>query len=117
MATIRSKLTVAYTGALLGSVVVFSVALFAARRSSARIEAQRELAIEADQALRVLRLAVTAGEPLTAVKDSLVGAQITSRVASVLDGLPNYVMLLDDAGWRLYVSPAVRTLQARDTLF
>jgi hypothetical protein len=31
MATIRGKLTTAYTAALLGSVAVFSIALFAAR--------------------------------------------------------------------------------------
>lgn len=113
MATIRAKLTVAYTGALLGSVAVFSVALYAVRRSNTRLEAQRELAVEADQVLRVLRLATTAGEPLTAVRDSLVGSQITYRVSTVLDGLPNYVMLLDQDGWRLYVSPAVRALQER----
>ena len=114
MATIRAKLTIAYTGALLGSVAAFSVALYAVRRSEGRLEAQRDLAIEADQVLRVLRLAATAGEPLTAVRDSLVGAQITPRVKAVLDGLPNYVLLLDDAGWRLYVSPAMRALQERE---
>jgi signal transduction histidine kinase len=64
----------------------------------------------------VLRFAATAGEPVTApVRDSLVGGvQITSRVAMILDGLPDYVMLLDDDGWRLYVSPSVRALQARE---
>ena len=114
MATIRAKLTVAYAGALLSSLAVLSVALYAARRSSARREAKREVAVQADQALRVLRFAVTAGEPVTVVRDSLVGAQITARVASILDGLPDYVILLDKDGWRLYVSPMVRQLQARD---
>ena len=114
MATIRSKLTVAYTGALLGSVAVFSVALFAARRSSVRQDAKRELAVRADQALRVLRFASTASEATTQVRDSLVGAQITLRIASILDGLPDYVMLLDKDSRTLYVSPAVRALRARE---
>ena len=118
MATIRSKLTVAYAGALIGSVAVFSVAMYSARRSTARREAQREVAMQADQALRVLRFAVSANEPLTTtqVRDSLIGPQttITPRIAAILDGLPDYVMLLDNDGWRLYVSPAVRALQQRD---
>src|SRR4029450_561213 len=115
MATIRAKLTVAYAAALLGGLAVFSVAMYAARRSTARREAQTELALQADQALRVLRLAVAVNEPVTTpVRDPLVGAQITARVANILDGLPGYVMLLDEAGWRLYVSPSIRALSARD---
>lgn len=117
MATIRSKLTVAYTGALLGSVVVFSVALYAARRSTARVEAQRDLAVRADQALRVLRFAASAGEPTTQVRDSLVGAQITPRVAGILDGLPDYVLLLDKDGRALYVSPAIRAVRTKELAF
>jgi len=41
MATIRAKLTVAYAGALLGSVAVYSVALFGERRANARREIGR----------------------------------------------------------------------------
>jgi len=117
MATIRTKLTVAYTGALIGSLAVFSVALYAARRSTAHRDAQREVAVQAEQALRVLRFAVSAAaevhEPVTADRDPLdplIGDQITPRVAAILDGLPDYVVLLDKDGWRLYVSPAVRSL-------
>jgi signal transduction histidine kinase len=114
MATIRAKLTVAYAGALLGSLAVFSVAMYAARRSTARREAQTELALQADQALRVLRFAVAVNEPVTTpVRDPLVGAQITARVATILDGLPDYVILLDNVSWKLYMSPSVRALSAR----
>src|SRR5215211_3724159 len=116
MATIRAKLTVAYAGALLGSIAVLSVALSAARRSSARREAQREVALEADQAIRVLKFAVTANQPVTVVRDPLVGAQLTASVASILDGLPDYVILYDQDGWRVYVSPLVKGLQAGNTI-
>jgi signal transduction histidine kinase len=117
MATIRAKLTVAYTGALLGSIAVFSVALYAARRSSVRREIQREIAIEADGALRVLRFAATAGEPTTVtVPLPLVGSQtqITPRIANILEGLPDYVVMMDTQGKALYLSPSVRSLQAND---
>src|SRR5215207_5214890 len=122
MATIRSKLTVAYAGALIGSVAVFSVAMYAAGRSNARREAQRTVADRADQALRVLRFAASADEPLTFTnwsrlpsgeRDSLAAAQITPRIANILDGVPDYVIMLDNSDRTLYFSPALRVLQSR----
>ena len=110
MATIRTKLTVAYAGALLGSLAVYSVAMYAARRDAARKDEGSQLAVQADQALRALRFAATAKEPVTEVRDPLVGAQITARIGSILEGLPGYVILSDKDGWRLYNSPSVRVL-------
>jgi hypothetical protein len=124
MATIRAKLTVAYAGALLGSVAVYSVALFGERRANARREIGREVAVQADLALRVLRFAATANEPVTTSTSQVIGAgtqqfvqtsaQITPRIAAILDGLPDYVVLMDSIGKALYVSPSVRLLQSRD---
>ena len=92
MATIRAKLTVAYTGALIGSLAVFSIALYAARRSTARRDAQREVTAKAEQAKALLRFAVSAAaqvnEPVTADRDPLdplVGVEITPRVQAILD--------------------------------
>jgi len=117
MATIRSKLTVAYAGTLIGSIAMFSLAMFAAGRSNARRDAQRDaqrdVANRAEQALRVLRFAATANESLTVTRDSIVGAQITPRIAAILDGLPDYVIMLDRNDRTLYVSPSLRALQAR----
>ena len=110
MATIRTKLTVAYTGALLGSLAVYSISLYAARRDATRRDQKEALAIQADQALRVLRFAATAKEPVTEIRDPLVGAQITARIGSILEGLPGYVIMFDKDGWRLYMSPSVRAL-------
>jgi signal transduction histidine kinase len=124
MATIRAKLTVAYAGALLGSVAVYSVALYGERRSNAGKELAREVAVQADLALRVLRFAASANEPVTSTTLQVVGAgtqqfvqpitQITPRIATILDGLPDYVVLMDTAGKPLYLSPSVRQLRTRD---
>jgi len=124
MATIRAKLTVAYAGALLGSVALYSVALYGARRSNARGEIAREVAVQADIALRVLRFAATANEPVTQTTLQVVGAgtqqfvqpitQITPRIATILDGLPDYVVLMDTLGKPLYLSPSIRQLRTRD---
>ncbi len=109
MATIRGKLTTAYTAALLGSVTVFSLALFAARRSSAQKEATHEVAVQADLALRVLRNAA-----VDTIPDPVTGSVITPRIASILDALPDYILLLDKDGRALYLSPTVRALQGDD---
>src|SRR3982750_130437 len=124
MATIRTKLTVAYAGALLGSIAVYSVALYAERRSNARRDVAREVAVQADVALRVLRFAASANESLTVTTTQVVGAgaqqftqpitQITPRIAAILDALPDYVVLMDTIGRALYLSPSVRALR-RDT--
>ena len=126
MATIRTKLTVAYAGVLVGSVAVLSIALYSARRSNARRDAAREIAVQADIALRVLRFAATSNEPViitkdtvfvggvSVVTDSLAGPHVTPRIAAILDGIPNYVVLLDSKGQVLYRSPAVRALQSRE---
>src|SRR3954468_24805760 len=99
MATIRGKLTTAYTAALLGSVAVFSVALFAARRSNAYREAKREVIVQADLALRVLRNA-----SIDTIPDPVTASPITPRMASILDALPDYLLLLDKDGRALYLS-------------
>ena len=124
MATIRAKLTVAYAGALLGSVAIYSVALYGERRSNARREIQNELAVQADVALRVLRFAASANEPVTQTTLQVVGAgtqqfvqsitQITPRIAAILDGLPGYVVFMDSTGKSLYLSPSIRQLRTRD---
>src|SRR6476619_512703 len=124
MATIRAKLTVAYAGALLGSVAVYSVALYGERRSNVKREIQREVALQADLALRVLRFAATANEPVTSTTLQVVGAgsqqfvqpitQITPRIATILDGLQDYVVLMDSTGKSLYLSPSIRQLRTRD---
>ena len=119
MATIRAKLTVAYAGALLGSVAVYSVALYGERRSNARREIQREVIVQADMALRVLRFAATANEPVTTSTSQVIGAgtqqfvqtsaQITPRIAAILDALPDYVVLMDSTG----KAAALASLEAR----
>ena len=124
MATIRAKLTVAYAGALLGSVAVYAVALYGERRSNAKQEITREVAVQADVALRVLRFAASANEPVTQTTLQIVGSgtqqfvqqitQITPRIASILEGLPDYVVFLDSTGKPLYLSPSIRQLRTRD---
>jgi two-component system, OmpR family, sensor kinase len=109
MATIRGKLTTAYTAALLGSVAVFSLALFAARRSNAKKQVEHEVVVQADLALRVLRNAA-----VDTIPDPVTGNVPWPRMASILDALPDYILLLDKNGRALYLSPTVRALQGSE---
>jgi signal transduction histidine kinase len=98
--------------------------LYGERRSNARREIAREVAVQADVALRVLRFAATANEPVTQTTLQVVGAgtqqfvqpitQITPRLASILEGIPDYVVFMDSTGKSLYLSPAIRALRTRD---
>ena len=111
MATIRTKLTVAYAGALLGSVAVFSVALYRARGARTRAARSR-----ARSPCRPTWRCACCASPRrrtspsrhddrfvgTGAQRSLSRPQITPRIATILDGLPDYVVLMDSTGRTLY---------------
>ena len=114
MASIRAKLTTAYAAALLISMTVFGAALWGARGANVDREVQRYVFAQADIALRVIRQAAATGESLLEVRDSLVGPTLSRRMATALDVLPDYVLVVDTAGRTLYASPKARRLETRD---
>jgi two-component system OmpR family sensor kinase len=110
MSTIRAQLTTAYAAALIGTVGVFAAVIWTTRREGA-IEAQRHHALmEANLALRLIRQSELAGEPVTANRDSLVGAQLDAPLRTMLEGMPDYLLVLDASGRILYVSAPIRDL-------
>jgi len=112
MSTIRAQLTTAYAAALIGTVGVFAAVIWTTRREGA-VEAQRQHALtEANLALRLIRQSELAGQPVTANRDSLVGAQLDAPLRTMLDGMPDYLLVLDASGRILYVSAPIRDLNA-----
>src|SRR5256885_4320744 len=110
MSTIRAQLTTAYAAALIGTVGVFAAVIWTTRREGA-IEAQRQHALtEANLALRLIRQSELAGQPVTANHDSLVGAQLDAPLRTMLEGMPDYLLVLDASGRILYVSAPIRDL-------
>ena len=65
---------------------------------------------EAKLALRLIRQSELAGQPVTASRDSLVGAQLDAPLRTMLDGMPDYLLVLDPSGRILYVSAPIRDL-------
>ncbi len=110
MSTIRAQLTTAYAAALIGTVGVFGAVIWTTRREGAVDELRRHALTEANLALRLIRQSELAGEPVTANRDSLAGAQLDAPLRRMLDGMPDYLLVLDASGRILYVSAPIRDL-------
>ena len=110
MSTLRSRLTAIYATALVATLLVFAIALWGARRAASLQELQRYVFTEANLALSLVRNAELSGQPVTEVRDSIVGPAITPQLRTLLEGIPDYVLVLDANGRSLYVSFAARQL-------
>jgi signal transduction histidine kinase len=110
VSTLRSRLTAIYATALVATLFVFAIALWGARRAASLQELQRYVFTEANLALSLVRNAELAGQPVTEVRDSIVGPAITPQLRTLLEGIPDYVLVLDANGRSLYVSFAARQL-------
>jgi two-component system OmpR family sensor kinase len=110
VSTLRSRLTAIYATALVGTLLVFAIALWAARRAASLEDLQRYVFTEANLALSLVRSAELAGQPVTEVRDTTVGPAITPQLRTLLEGIPDYVLVLDPNGRSLYVSFAARQL-------
>lgn len=114
MNSIRARLTVAYAAAMMGIMAAFAIALWAARRASSYDELARHVFANADLARKILQQAEENRQPVTVTNDSVVGPTISPAVRSVLEGIPDYVMVLDHNGRMLYGSFALRRLSDDD---
>jgi two-component system, OmpR family, sensor kinase len=115
MATsIRAQLTATYATALVVTIAAFGGVLLAARQSVQEREVAERVEAEADLALRIVRQAAATGDPVTAVSDPRIGPVVTPKLRTLLEGVPDYVLVLDSAGRTLYNSFAVRQLDDDD---
>lgn len=110
MQSIRTRLTLAFLGAMIATIFVLAVSLYSARRVAATREMEQQLHSQADFTKRLVDLArdIVPGE-LSVTPDSMIGSAVVPRMLPLLDLLPNYVMIKDRRGYTLYRS---RTLQA-----
>ena len=107
---IRARLTVAYAALLFGTMVAFAVTLWLARRAEVYRDLERKVLTQVRTALTQIRTARERGDSLTTVQDSLVGPTATSALRRALEGVPEYLMVLDTSGRLIYNSYAVREL-------
>ena len=112
MASVRGRLTLAYAAALFGTMLVFALVLREARRSAVYRELERQAGTNADQVIDVIRRAREAREPLTVPRDTV--PALSPALFARLEGVPNYVFVLDVNNRVLYASYAVRQLDSDD---
>ncbi|HET7585965.1 MAG TPA: ATP-binding protein [Gemmatimonadaceae bacterium] len=110
MKSIRSRLTVAFAASMIGTLLVYSVPLFVARRAATDREWAQLAAFEAQLALRTIRQTESAGEPVTVVYDPMVGPVISPSLGTLLESLPEFVLVYDSTGRNVYRSAGVRAL-------
>jgi signal transduction histidine kinase len=114
MSSIRTRLTIAYAVAIVGTVAAFALALLAARRASSYEELNRHVYAEANLTRNIIRQAEESGKPVTVTHDSSVGPTISPSIKTLLEGIPDYMMVLDQDGRMLYGSFAFRQLDEDD---
>jgi signal transduction histidine kinase len=120
MASIRTRLTIAYAGALVSALAAFGTALYVARRAAAYQELGREAIVEADRVLGVMRSHRAAADSATgsdSVRERQSGQwqpMLTKELSERLERLGGYFIVLDRDGRSLFTSFAVRRLHRDD---
>ena len=110
MHTIRGRLALWYSVALGATMFVFALAVYLAQRSENITELEARARVESDLIAQVLRVAQR--EPGGAVvPDSQTGRlRLAARVASRLDVIPDYVVVVGAQHETLYLSSAASAL-------
>jgi two-component system, OmpR family, sensor kinase len=112
--SIRARVTLLFLLALLIAVSVFAGGIWIGRKDSAYYrELQRYVQSQAELAIRIITQAETRG-PVTITRDSLVGPQLLPDLASSMEVIPDYLVVLDTSGRAVYVSEKARALPERD---
>lgn len=114
--SIRARVTLLFLLALFISVSVFAGGIWVGRKDSAYYrELQRYVQSQAELAMRIITQFESRG-PVTVMRDSLIGAQLVPELASAMEVIPDYLMVLDTAGRAVYVSEKARALPPSDLL-
>ncbi|NUQ92773.1 MAG: HAMP domain-containing protein [Gemmatimonadaceae bacterium] len=110
MATVRARLTTANAVALAATLIAFSLVLLVARRASAYRELAARVEDQASAALRVVTSAEEEGAPVTVRTDSSAAPVVAPQLHKKLEGIGDYVLILDASGRALYASFLARQL-------
>ena len=111
--TVRARLMALFVAALAVALAAFATTVWRGWRTAQFGELRRYVVTQADLALRIIYQAEEKG-PVTIVRDSLIGPQVTPELANALEVLSDYVLVLDTAGRAVYISPRARALGTDD---
>src|SRR5689334_2848780 len=117
MASIRARLTTTYAAALAGTMLVFGATLWIGRGASVQRQLERYASAQAEVALRLtafVRRKARPGEPvqLTEVRDTVVGPTVVPELYTLLEALPEFILVVDANGQIVYGSREARLLSS-----
>ena len=119
MATLRARLTAAYGVALVGSLILFTVALYYARDTQQKQELALIAYEQGDRALAYLRTAAAEGKALT--EERPCGEERDGRcvyatpvMRDLLERVPGYFLVYDRDDRQIYSSIGIRQLPEED---
>jgi signal transduction histidine kinase len=111
----RTRLTLSYLAVLLGALVVLALVVLVARRDALGRQLEERVRLEAEQVVRAVNLARSAGtDPLRTVADPLAAPTVSRRMEAFLALLDGYVLVQDSARFDIYASPSVQALGVSD---
>lgn len=117
MGSIRSRLTVAYTAALVATMMLFALALLYVRKMTVFHDLKTRVVAESGRTVKMIEIAGKQfTQQLVVTPDSLVGAEVSPRLKPLLELLPDFVLLKDSRDYSLYKSEPVRLLSESDQL-
>jgi methyl-accepting chemotaxis protein len=117
--SLRARLTVAYAFALVGSLIVFAVALYFSRSARGVQELGPVALAQGDRALSYLRAAASEGRPLTVERpapEARQGTRVyaTEEMRALMERVPGYFIVYDRDDRQLYSSVGLRQLPPED---
>jgi two-component system, OmpR family, sensor kinase len=121
MASIRTRLSIAYAGALVSALAAFGMALYVARRAAAYQELGHQAIVEADRVLDAVR-AHQAAAGAAGIADTVATEapgtprqyRLSKDLSERLERLGGYFIVLDAEGRSVFSSFAVRRLHPDD---
>jgi signal transduction histidine kinase len=113
MASVRTRITASFGAALVGTLVIVAVAVASQRRATVEAEAVDRGHVLANLTARILASASSGDEQTNIYDFNATTKSFGPRLTSMLNALPEYVMVVD-SGFPVYVSGPVARLSDRE---
>ncbi len=114
MGSIRTRITMAFAGAFIASLVVFALAILVARRQTAMREVVDRAKVEVEQVRRIVERRTSLTEELRIDRDSMIVSGVGNPLKRFLEIFDDYVVLLDPSDVELYASARLASLSVED---
>lgn len=114
MGSIRTRITVAFAGAFVASLVLFALAILLARRQTAMREVITRATTEVEQVVMLLERRTSLPDAVRIDPDSLILPGVGNPLRRFLEIFDDYILILDATDYELYSSSRLASLQLGD---